>query len=698
MKKTVVSLLVVLLVTPFIYTLNARTTPSLTNLVGQMGDSSVITFIVNTAFVQDTVSDFYKNTVSIRGSGIFGDWSYDEGVKLTNIGGDYWMGTLTTDQNNSGGAAKVVTSTNSGTGWDRVEIAPFDIEGDETIEIFTSGLKVNYPDPVTGDTITRGIDWNPLEIAKGETNNIAVHFRVNFEDLQTFPRNTAEVYVRGSMLDDSWSVLPEGRLYPEVRHDDLCCGAGIYEADKHFYSRTVLVDPSKAGKNLEYKFTFNSAGSTTWEEISNRKVTLSGNDTTLAWVWWNNQRVICICEPAIYDINFEVDLFNAINTNGFDPAKDNVVVRAGYAASGPKIQEVQLDAPLFGTVYNGTLEAFEGVPNKYVAYKYLRIRDGVEQEEYYYDFLDETGTTTGPKYRKISTPVDTSGILIASDLLDDPISTHRTPFFRNTDSVGVPTILRIEADMRSAHYTTKTLGGELNDILGGPLKVTAANIDTLPVFIHGPASRWGWWLLSMTPWYPDSVQLFDDGVTYGDAVAGDLIYTIEIPKNATSQISQEFQLSIGYAANETGLTFNHVANLFAKPLNVHRVQFGVTDPNRYFIPDKGSWFLTCESGNGFCVGVENETNKEVTGFRLQQNYPNPFNPSTMIPFTVAKAGVVNFTVYNVLGQEVAAFDAEVPSAGTHQIPFTARNLASGTYLVKLQVGNHTDIIRILLTK
>ncbi|NUQ83042.1 MAG: T9SS type A sorting domain-containing protein [Bacteroidetes bacterium] len=656
---------------------------------GQAGGT--LTFIVNTAFVQDTVAADNGSTVSIRGGGIFGDWSYDNGVKLTNIGGDYWMGTLTTDQGNSGGWAKVVTSTNSGTGWDRAEFTPFDISGDQTIEVFTSGLKVKYPDPVTGDTITRSIAWNPLEVAKGETNNMAVHFRVNFEGLQTFPRETAEVYVRGSMLDDSWSVLPEGRLYPEVRHDDLCCGAGMYEADKHFYSRTVLVDPSKTG-NREYKFTFNSGGTTTWEEISNRKVTLSGNDTTLAWVWWENKRPEPVKPTAKYDINFEVDLFNAINTNGFDPATDNVVVRAGYAGSSNEVAELTLDAPLFGTVYTGLLDSFPGINNKYVAYQYYKVNANIDQEEFYFDNFDETGTTTGPKFRKIPTPAELTGTLTASDLLDDAVSTHRMPFFKNSNPVGVATSLVIEANLNPA-VSFVTLGaGSLNDIQGGSLVITAANIAEHPLYINGPATgSWGGWNSIALG---EARKMSDDGATKGDKVAGDNIWTITLPYEATAIISQEYKFGIGGADNEAGFGNNHMANLFAKDVNTVNVQFGDIQPSRYEAPGKGYWDFAAKEW----VGVDDGNLADAKEFRLLQNYPNPFNPSTMIPFTVSKAGVVNFTVYNVLGQVVSSFNYDAKSAGLHSVNFQANNLATGSYLVKMTAGNFTETIKMVFAK
>lgn len=77
-----------------------------------------------------------------------------------------------------------------------------------------------------------------------------------------------------------------------------------------------------------------------------------------------------------------------------------------------------------------------------------------------------------------------------------------------------------------------------------------------------------------------------------------------------------------------------------------------------------------------------------TEFSLSQNYPNPFNPSTTIEYSIAKAGLVNLTIYNSLGEEVIKLvDNQFNEVGKYSVKFNATNLASGTYIYRLQAGD-----------
>lgn len=92
--------------------------------------------------------------------------------------------------------------------------------------------------------------------------------------------------------------------------------------------------------------------------------------------------------------------------------------------------------------------------------------------------------------------------------------------------------------------------------------------------------------------------------------------------------------------------------------------------------------------------------KEVlpTNYALFQNYPNPFNPTTKIQFSLAERGLVDLTVFNILGEKVQSLVNEEMDSGTHTILFNAGNLASGIYLYRIQVGSYVKTKKMILLR
>lgn len=84
-----------------------------------------------------------------------------------------------------------------------------------------------------------------------------------------------------------------------------------------------------------------------------------------------------------------------------------------------------------------------------------------------------------------------------------------------------------------------------------------------------------------------------------------------------------------------------------------------------------------------------EENQPLTpeSISLYQNFPNPFNPSTVISFDLDTGGVVDLTIYNVDGREVANVLSERRSAGYHEVTFDGQGLglASGLYFYRLRL-------------
>ncbi|MBK6764958.1 MAG: T9SS type A sorting domain-containing protein [bacterium] len=75
-------------------------------------------------------------------------------------------------------------------------------------------------------------------------------------------------------------------------------------------------------------------------------------------------------------------------------------------------------------------------------------------------------------------------------------------------------------------------------------------------------------------------------------------------------------------------------------------------------------------------------------FRMTNVYPNPFNPTTTIEYEAAAAGPLEFTIHNLLGQEVWSSNVTPPSPGHYEIRWNGTNganqlLPSGIYFVRM---------------
>lgn len=103
------------------------------------------------------------------------------------------------------------------------------------------------------------------------------------------------------------------------------------------------------------------------------------------------------------------------------------------------------------------------------------------------------------------------------------------------------------------------------------------------------------------------------------------------------------------------------------------------------------------------ASVKERDNRLALSYDLKQNYPNPFNPSTTIYYNIGKNGLVELTVYNVLGQKIKTLVNEVKNAGQYMAHWDGRNdagqmVASGLYLLTLKSGDFIKTNKMVLLR
>jgi predicted outer membrane repeat protein len=98
------------------------------------------------------------------------------------------------------------------------------------------------------------------------------------------------------------------------------------------------------------------------------------------------------------------------------------------------------------------------------------------------------------------------------------------------------------------------------------------------------------------------------------------------------------------------------------------------------------------------VGVAEHGGGIVQAMVLHQNYPNPFNPTTTIRFDLPEEQVVQLTVFNLLGQEVARLAEGRYAAGVHSVKADFHTFPSGVYLYRLRAGAFVGVKKLLVVK
>jgi hypothetical protein len=661
-------------------------------IVNLVADTVRVTFMINTSTVPDTLLPI--STVQIRGNTAPLTWDNTTGVNAVNIGGDYWKATakflMTPGQAIQ---YKFFTNTKSviiGTdgGW---ENNTTDASGNHIFQFATvpkgkdTVLQVEY---VNGSPSAQPLFWRPYI---PRTDSVAVMFRINMQSQETFNKATTKLGVRGSLAPLDWgkSIF----LIQEKNHGNA--GQTGYDGT-NFWSVVVKFPKTAAATVAQYKFVQHAIAdsanaSPSWESIDNRtfNYTPTKPDTTLYWVWWNNQIMLPFSGNDTVIMTFRADLAKAISENGFVYG-DTLVVRSGYNASAVSVREKRMQRVGTSSKYQG-IDTVITKSSTSLYYQYYRTPASGEIREIFYNFANPGASATAEKRRFIVPASANKTSQTVRDTVNSTSDEHRMPRFRNMKNLAQAMTVTYTCDVRPAIYQLKKGSKLISTNITNYVISAADSVRKYGVWMNGPAvggwdvgGAWGADRRTI-----DTCKMYDDG-THGDAVSGDSIYTLKWKYTTSATIGQEFKFGIYGCDNEGGFGNNHIENINdANPTATIASQFGSIDPVFF-----SAWDYTNQKPT---TGVERTVGIPLA-YNLDQNYPNPFNPTTKIDYSIKSAGVISLKVFNLLGQVVATLAEGKQEAGNYRIVFDASRFSSGIYFYQLTAGNFVATKKMMFLK
>ena len=98
------------------------------------------------------------------------------------------------------------------------------------------------------------------------------------------------------------------------------------------------------------------------------------------------------------------------------------------------------------------------------------------------------------------------------------------------------------------------------------------------------------------------------------------------------------------------------------------------------------------------TGIAGSDNTIPESFGFSRCHPNPFNAATTISYSLPESGHITVCIYNLLGQRVATIFEGMHEAGEHTITWDASDFPSGVYFARLEAGEHSENIKMVLLK
>src|SRR5579862_168991 len=453
---------------------------------GAYADVKVV-FIVNTATLPDTLHS--NAVVQVRGSVAPLTWDGTTGAVFTNIGGDYWIDTVSFPAGStiafkifcvnweanlaqSGGNRELILGNNDTT----LPVIFYNNLGTNPDQYFRP-----WPTP-TPDTMEH------------------IYFRVNMEgviDAGSFGFNnlTDTVAVRGGTSNGGNAVgqLNWGSSTYLSSEFAAANGGMTYNHPGDFWSGSISVPKSSVteGDSVDYKFLIGYTwGRDERQGRSNRRfyIPVGKKDTTLEWVFYNDESPIARNNSDTVIVTYRVDMTTALQGAGFKNG-DTVQVQTGFFGTASNLSAATRSLKILqragiSNIYTATDTIITAL-NTPFDYEYDVVVNGTTNRENYYNFYYSGSTINEAEKRQATATTKT---ITVYDTSRSASVAHRQPEFPSvTPSVRQVTVL-YTVDVRPPIYSLKWAHDTLyaNNIF---TSVVSSGDSIIPagVIINGPA-------------------------------------------------------------------------------------------------------------------------------------------------------------------------------------------------------------------
>jgi len=487
---------------------------------------------------------------------------------------------------------------------------------------------------------------------------IPVTFQVNLK-VKTgeglFIPGTDNVTIRGSFMDE---IGLSGDWFPDE--------GGVIMADDDadtIYTTTIDMDESYDGTTFEFKYTINE---TMWEEGDNRRFTVTKPETILPVAWFDHDSVVTL--QVINTLNFTADLSDIYGAGEgyFDPDQHELELMGLDWVGAVVVEEGSdrtfVEDPFMPGIFHATM-VIQGVEGDSTKWKTKGSPDSC--------FFNWGWEVTPDRWHTIIE----DGSVIDVPAFKPTIFPAQPPLTEDVD-------ILFQVNMTDAHnyYTKEGINPNELSFVG----IKGQN--------EALGSWAGDWLPSDTLAENQSLLVMNDSGINGDKVAGDHIWSLLVtfPKENVGGPSLYKYGACYPGAVDVNEGFHPLDNEMQGTDHWVNIKVGGTSE---LYDDFG---LLTPSSTTDVRALSNTPKPQA--FDLAQNYPNPFNPVTVISYTLPNNGLVELTVYNMLGQEVAILVNKEQNAGIHKIEFNAMDIPSGVYFYNLNYNNKTITRKMILMK